>query len=69
MWLLKGTIYGIVAFAFFGLIFFFSRFGFSTHKAFSLRTLEFLTIHNPWFWAAFVLMVCTGCVCARLLRA
>ncbi len=65
MWILKGTFYGVIAFVVFGFIFFLSKFGLSTNKAVSLRTLEYLTIHNLWFWSAFVLMVCTGMVYAR----
>jgi hypothetical protein len=31
-----------------------------------LFALRYLTIQNPWFWAAFVLIVCTCCVCVRM---
>lgn len=66
MWILRGTIYGAVAFVIFGLLFFFSKYPIRTNKAISLATLRYLTFGNPWFWAAFVLMVCTSVVCVRL---
>jgi hypothetical protein len=66
VWMLKGIFFGVLAFVIFSIAFFLAKFSFSTHKAVSLSTLRYLTIQNPWFWAVFVLMVCTACACARL---
>ncbi|HEY6943647.1 MAG TPA: hypothetical protein VI431_00805 [Candidatus Acidoferrum sp.] len=65
MWILRGTLYGILAFVIFGLLFYIKKFSIRTNAAVSLRTLEYLTIHNLWFWAVFVLMICTGIAYAR----
>ncbi len=67
MWILKGTFFGMLAFVVFGLFFFFKKFPIRANTAISLSTLRYLTYGNPWFWATFVLMVCTGCVYARWL--
>jgi|HubBroStandDraft_2_1064218.scaffolds.fasta_scaffold05986_3 hypothetical protein len=67
MWILKGAVFGVLAFVVFALFFFFTKYPIRTNSAISLSTLRYLTVQNPWFWTALVLMVCTGCVCARLL--
>jgi len=67
MWLLKGALFGVSAFVVFALILFFAKFPIRTNTAISLSMLRYLTIQNPWFWGSFALMVCTGCVCSKLL--
>jgi len=67
MWILKGTVYGGIAFVVFAVFFFISKFGINTTKAISVRTAQALTFHNPWFWTVCVLMIVTGVACARLL--
>lgn len=67
MWMLKGTFSGMFAFAVFAFYVFFSKYPIKANKAISLGTLRYLTYGNAWFWAALVLMIVTGCVCARLL--
>jgi hypothetical protein len=68
MWMLKGTFYGVVAFVVFGLFFFFRKFPIRANSAIGLSMLRALTCGNPWFWATFVFVVCTGCVYARWLE-
>ena len=65
MWILKGSTYGVLAFLVLGILFFVRRFSIRTNAATSLRTLQYLTIYNPWFWATLVLTICAGCVCAK----
>jgi hypothetical protein len=67
MWILKGTLFGVLAFVVFAFIFFFTKYPIRANTAISISTLRYLTVQNPWFWTALVFMVCTGCVCARLL--
>jgi hypothetical protein len=66
MWIVKGTITGAIAFVIFALIFFFTKYPIRANTAISVSTLRYLTIHDPWFWSALVLVICTGSVCARL---
>lgn len=65
MWVLKGSMYGVLAFVALAILFFVRRFSIRTSAAVSLGTLEYLTIHNPWFWATLLLLICAGCVCAK----
>jgi hypothetical protein len=67
MWILRGTLFGVLAFMVFAFIFFFTKYPIRANTAISISTLQYLTVQNPWFWTALVFMVCTGCVCARLL--
>lgn len=66
MWVFRGSAYGVLAFIIFGIFLYLKKFPIRANMAISLRTVEYLTIHNLWFWAAFALMICTGIVCARL---
>jgi hypothetical protein len=65
MWVLKGSLFGVLPFTVFTIFFFIRRFSIRRNAAISLGTLQYLTIHNPWFWATLVLLVCAGCACAR----
>lgn len=65
MWILKGALFGVLAFVILVILFFFTKFPIRANAAISVSTLRYLTVHNPWFWTAFVFMICTGCVCAR----
>jgi hypothetical protein len=67
MWILKGTVFCVLAFVVFAIIFFFTKYPIRANTAISLSTLRYITIHNPWFWSVLALMICTGCACARLL--
>jgi hypothetical protein len=64
MWILKGTFLGLLPFAAFAVSFL--RNYQVREGRISLFALRYLTIQNPWFWAAFVLIVCTCCVCVRM---
>lgn len=66
MWILKGTFFGLLAFATFAVLF--VRNYQVRDGRISLFALRYLTIQNPWFWAAFILMICTCCVCVRMLE-
>ncbi len=63
-WILKGTFLGLLAFAAFAVSFL--RNYQVRDGRISLFALRYLTIQNPWFWAAFVLIVSTCCVCVRM---
>lgn len=66
MWILKGTFFGLLAFATFAVLFL--RNYQVRDGRISLLALRYLTIQNPWFWTAFILMICTCCVCVRMLE-
>lgn len=66
MWILKGSLFGLLAFATFA--FLFLRNYQVRDGRISTLALRSLTIHNPWFWSVLVLMICTCCVCVRMLE-
>ena len=66
MWILKGVSFGLLAFATFAVLFL--RNYQVRDGRISLLSLRYLTIQNPWFWAALILMVCTCCVCVRMVE-
>lgn len=66
MWILKGLFFGLLAFAAFALLFLRN---YQVRKGrISILALGYLTVQNPWFWCALILMVCTCCVCVRMLE-
>ena len=66
MWILKGSLFGLLAFATFAVLFL--RNYQVRNGRISMLALRSLTIHNLWFWSALVLMICTCCVCVRMLE-
>jgi hypothetical protein len=66
MWILKGSLFGLLAFAAFAVLFL--RNYQVRDGQISMLALRLLTLHNPWFWSVLVLMICTCCVCVRMLE-
>ena len=67
MWMLKGISLGLVAFFLFTVVYWASfAGGFRSHTVLSLNLITSRTIYNPLYWAAFILILATTCVCSRL---
>lgn len=62
MWLLKGSLLGVGLFVVGTLLFMFRLVAASSgpNTAIGLTVITGTTIHNPWFWVAFVACIALG---------
>jgi ABC-type branched-subunit amino acid transport system permease subunit len=71
MWILKGSLAGLLLFALFNVFYFRARVfpnGLEQNKAIALSSLRGLTVQQPMYWAVLALMVATACLCMRMLQ-
>jgi hypothetical protein len=62
MWILKGTLLGTGLFIVGTVLFLIAVRGpFRTNRAIGLSVITGLTIHNPFFWVAFLASLAIGC--------
>jgi hypothetical protein len=61
MWIVKGSLWGMLLFVFGTLLFFVLTFMKTrTNSAIGLKVISGLTIYNVWFWVALVACVSLG---------
>ena len=65
MWMVKASLWGIVAFSIFFVLYLCSVLTMGNANAFDTTALSGLTIQNLWLWGALLLMVCAGYACVR----
>jgi hypothetical protein len=62
MWLLKGILLGLVLFFVGSLIYVGYNLGpFEKQKATGISAITAITVHNLWFWIAFVVALAVAC--------
>lgn len=69
MWILKGTLIGLAVFFIGSVVFVVNNLRpIERDKMTGISAITGPTIHNPWFWAAFVATIILSCVCVKLLQ-